>query len=142
MAYLRAFEAGFESLDRNGDKKVSKEELITFMTAYGFLESDAEGFLAAYDTDKDGKISKAEWMNAALGMKKQKVSEAEIRKQFRSADKDNSGKISVNELQSFLKQHKNLLSDKQVQDLVKKYDKNKDKQLDYNEFLTLVRDKL
>lgn len=57
-----------------------------------------------------------------------------LRKAFNSLDHDNSGKIGIEEIQEFLEDHGNPLSKEQVIENFFEHDKNRDYQLDFEEF--------
>ncbi|KAA3674687.1 uncharacterized protein DEA37_0010275 [Paragonimus westermani] len=106
------------------------------------MSSFTTEFIKQFDANKDGIISKDEFMRAVHAIKPSKFSEAQLRAMFKKADKDHSGSISCKELKTFLEEQKNLVSKSEVRKWIEEHDKNKDKQLDYEEFLNFVRDKL
>lgn len=81
-------------------------------------------------------------MEAVHKMKLAQITEAQLRALFRKADKNNSGKICSKELQLYLKENHNVVSMAQVQAWIKKHDENGDKELNYEEFLSFLREHL
>ncbi|KAF7261308.1 hypothetical protein EG68_01479 [Paragonimus skrjabini miyazakii] len=142
MAHLKILEQNFDSLDKNRNGKLEKKEIMEFLVTFGFKQQYAEEFIKQFDANKDGIVSKDEFMKAACAIKPSKFSEAQLRAMFKKADKDHSGSISCKELKTFLEEQKNLVSKTEVRKWIEEHDKNKDKQLDYEEFLSFVHDKL
>lgn len=58
---------------------------------------------------------------------------------FQSIDKDGSGKVSIKELDEFLKSSGMDIDQKSLHNWMTQNDKNKDGELDYDEFLAYVR---
>ncbi|CAH8652454.1 unnamed protein product [Heterobilharzia americana] len=54
----------FKSLDKDGDGTVSSEELRNCLVACGFNEKDAKPLMEYLDSNKDGKITLDEFLNA------------------------------------------------------------------------------
>ncbi|GAA27855.1 calcium-binding protein [Clonorchis sinensis] len=138
MAYLKILEQKFETLDRNHDGKITLKELSEFLVAFGFQAGQAQEFMKKFDTNKDGVISKDEFLAAVRRSKPEKFTEAKLRAAFQKADKDKSGKISVKELMEFLKEHDHPVPRTKLEKWLKKHDKNKNGELEYEEFLAFV----
>ncbi|KAF8562374.1 hypothetical protein P879_07068 [Paragonimus westermani] len=138
MAHVKLLQQEFDAVDKNHDRKLGINEVIDFMKAFGFKESQAKEFMKAYDNNKDGKISRDEFTDAARKIKQSHVNEAQLRKLFQKADLNKSGKISEKELKTFLASQHNKVSDREVEKWIREHDVNKDGQLDYEEFLTFL----
>ncbi|TGZ56138.1 hypothetical protein CRM22_010204 [Opisthorchis felineus] len=72
MAYLKILEQKFETLDRNHDGKITLKELSEFLVAFGFQAGQAQEFMKKVDTNKDGVISKEEFLAAVRRSKPEK----------------------------------------------------------------------
>lgn len=90
----------FRSLDKNGDGKLSKEELNDgLVNFYGakFEDNEWNDIFKKVDIDENGFIEYSEFVVAAMDHKillnKQKLSAV-----FKKLDLDNSGAIDVNEI--------------------------------------------
>ncbi|KAA3675806.1 calmodulin [Paragonimus westermani] len=153
MAHVKLLQQEFDAIDKNRDRKLSINEVIDFMKAFGFKESQAKNFkvnmvlvqqefMKAYDNNKDGKISRDEFTDAAHKIKQCHVSEAQLRKLFQKADLNNSGKIGEKELKAFLVSQHNKVSNRDVEKWIREHDVNKDGQLNYEEFLTFLYERM
>lgn len=81
------FEQRFDSFDANGDGAVVKDEYMAIhmqMGANGRMPqySKKEALFAAMDSNKNGKVTKAEFLSAG-------------EKRYKAADSDGDGKVSV-----------------------------------------------
>ena len=70
-------------------------------------------------------------MDQKIYLKEEKIYEA-----FKTFDKDGSGKISTEEVKQILKVENDDI--KMIEEMIKSFDINKDGEIDYNEFLTMM----
>jgi calmodulin len=68
-------------------------------------------------------------------MTKQKMTEEEIRAQFRNLDKDGNGFVSAAEIREVLTSLGDRLSDEDVEEMIRDVDKDGDGQVNYEEFV-------
>jgi calcium-dependent protein kinase len=129
----------FKKIDKNGDGKLSKQELISeYTSTLGIIqaESEVEKIMKEVDTNNDGFINYTEFLKAALDTRKI-LSIENLRAAFRNFDKDFSGRISVLELKRVVSE-RNLLSNKTWTQILKEVDLNGDGEIDLEEFEKLV----
>uniref|UniRef100_A0A5K4F4R6 16 kDa calcium-binding protein n=1 Tax=Schistosoma mansoni TaxID=6183 RepID=A0A5K4F4R6_SCHMA len=139
MAVMYVLEREFDSVDKNSDGFLSRAEIIGCLERFGFDKRKAEEVIKLYDEDKDGKISKNEFMKATnKKLSQTDVSCAALRKIFREMDKNKDRTISKQELKNYMKSDCNFIFPIQVDQWVDKYDKNKDGRLNYEEFIEFV----
>nr|CAX76378.1 16 kDa calcium-binding protein (Egg antigen SME16) [Schistosoma japonicum] len=133
--------AVFNSLDKDGNKLLTRDEIEQCLKSLGVSESFAEKIIKEIDLNKDGKISLDEYLKALRKIPpRDKCSSVERWKEvFQSIDKDNSGKVSAKELDEFLKSTGNDINKSCLENWMDTNDKNKDGELDYAEFLAYVR---
>lgn len=130
----------FFSADRNGDGKVSQDELETALSNAGFIVStrDAAIFMEMADRDGDGMLDVGEFLAAAAGAKLQEQHSA-MWSAFCTVDADHNGQLSREELAAILK---NIQGQPPAQELVDQclqlWDTNADGVLTYDEFVNLV----
>jgi len=67
--------AAFEHMDKDGDGQLDREEVSAGMKAMGATEEDINGMVQNADTDRDGKISKREFLVAANKKQERKDSD-------------------------------------------------------------------
>jgi calcium-dependent protein kinase len=73
----------------------------------------------------------ASTIDQKIYLKEEKLYEA-----FKTFDKDNSGKISIDEVKQILRIENS--NDQAVEEMIKSFDINNDGEIDYNEFLTMM----
>lgn len=131
----------FELFDKNKGT-ISLDEMKLGLTK---LKSDkekgksnikAEEIFKSINTNNTGKINYTEFIAASLDQKIY-LKEERLYEAFRIFDKDNSGKISKDEIKKVL--HLNCENDQSVDKLMKEFDLNGDGEIDYQEFLAMMK---
>lgn len=135
--------AVFEVLDRDGDGKISKEDLAYYlerMQLQESIETVIERVFCEVDTDRDGYIQYTEYLRACLD-KEVLYSKINLFMAFSIFDKDNDGKINVTELMRVLakKGDRNFDTWKEI---VSEADSNRDGEIDLEEFTNLLLNKI
>ena len=128
----------FQTLDKNGDGKLSKQEMLDgyTMVCGGIASADLEKVFVAIDIDKSGSIDYNEFLVAALSDKKI-FSERNIREAFDLLDRDHSGAITVSEIKEVLGVGKDV-PDSVFTTAVKEVDSNGDGEVSFEEFHTML----
>ena len=127
----------FQSIDINNDGKLSLEEIKKAVgKADGLKAENVEEIFKSIDTDNSGNIEYTEFISASieknLYLNKEKLKDA-----FKLFDADNSGKISRAEIENVLKMDKN---SKEIEAIMAKHDKNKDGEIDFKEFMDMMKE--
>ena len=94
----------FNCLDKNGDGKLSREEIMQYyLQDYGQEEAEAivDRIIQNLDSDKNGFIDYFEFLAATIDQEKL-LSFQNLKKAFSIFDADGSGKISATELKKVL----------------------------------------
>ena len=125
----------FKSLDSSGKGELSKDIFIDKLKElYG--ENDGkiigETIFSNLDLDGSGQISYNEFLSAMINNKKI-ITDERLEKAFKMFDKDNNGRLSVDEIISVFGGDKE--SWKKV---ISEIDLNKDGEVDYNEFKLMM----
>mmetsp|Transcript_46142 Transcript_46142/g.128368 ORF Transcript_46142/g.128368 Transcript_46142/m.128368 type:complete len:531 (-) Transcript_46142:164-1756(-) len=134
--------AAFESLDANGDGRLTLEELRSGLDSAGLSHDgvDLRCILASVDTDGSGEIDYSEFLAATLDRRHVLTDEA-LRAAFQVFDRNADGGISKKELASVLcsgdkdpcECHKSVL------DLLRAVDLSGDGLIDFCEFRSMMR---
>ena len=117
----------FKAIDKNGDGKLSKEEILAGYDQFfgkSMDKSDVEKMFDSVDIDKSGFIDYSEFVVAAMN-EKQLLTNEKLMSAFKMFDKDNSGFISSDEIKEILGFGKTM-SEEAVNDIIKQVDANGD----------------
>lgn len=129
----------FRSLDRDGDGKLTREDLLEeYKESFGAAEAaeTVECIMCKLDSNHTGFINYSEFIRAALD--RQKVFCAEnIRAAFAKFDRDNSGSISSAELKTVLSGD-TPISHHVWSQIIQEIDQNGDGEIDLQEFQDLL----
>ena len=88
------------------------------------------------DTDNSGNIEYTEFISACIE-KNVYLNEQKLKDAFNLFDSDKSGKISRNEIEKVLKLGVN---SKEIDAIMAKHDINKDGEIDFKEFMTMMEE--
>lgn len=129
----------FQELDKNGDGTISFDEL---QVGLGKRENGAElmAILRAADTDGNGTINYTEFLAATMSCQTF-LKEQYLRTAFKMFDKDNSGKIDSAEIGELLsgEEFQDVYSKEQLALAIKEVDQNGDGEIDFEEFLSMMK---
>lgn len=138
-ADTKELRSAFRLIDKNGDGRVSKEELIEiYKDSMGSIDPirDVENVMKNVDTDGSGFIDYTEFIQATL---RQDIlfSKKNLETAFRLFDKDGSGSISAKELKETLSGGE-LMADEVWREIIQEVDQNGDGEIDLKEFQALL----
>lgn len=128
----------FRQIDEDGDGKISKLELLKeyekrFSKARAAEEVNK--IMAQVDTDSSGFIDYTEFIIATM-TKEKLLSKKNLERSFKAFDKDNSGKITLDELKDFLGSE--TISSQEAWEAILKDDENNDGEIDLQEFKKII----
>lgn len=128
----------FRILDKNGDGKISKEELLTAyekMMNADKARIEVEKIMDNIDFNESGFIDFSEFI-AACVKAEEVINEVNLNMAFKVFDKDGSGKLAVQEIRELLGVGVN---DQEVLDIIlKEIDSNGDGEIDLQEFKNIM----
>uniref|UniRef100_F1LFW9 Calmodulin-2/3/5 n=1 Tax=Ascaris suum TaxID=6253 RepID=F1LFW9_ASCSU len=105
---LTEIREAFSVFDRDGDGRITVDELGAVMDSLGEHPSESElrRMISEFDEDGNGTIEMDEFLRLmARKARKTEAEEYELRRVFREFDKDSDGFISVEDLRSIMSHH-------------------------------------
>lgn len=131
----------FTTIDKNGDGKLSREELINGFMSFGEPYSKAvrkvNEIMDSLDTDKNGYIGYSEFLMALMD-KKQMLSRANLIQAFNTFDRNKDGYIVASEIKTLLGIGQDY-SEETWGEIVNEIDKNQDGKISFKEFEEMMR---
>ena len=127
----------FQNIDADNDGKLSLEEMKKACILSGEMKIEFnEEIFKSIDTDNSGNIEYTEFISACLE-KNLYLNEEKLKDAFKLFDSDKSGKISRAEIERVLHSSK---QSKEVDSILAKHDTNKDGEIDFQEFLSMMKE--
>jgi calcium-dependent protein kinase len=129
----------FKAMDTDNSGTITFEELKVGLHRQGsrLAESDVKKLMEAADVDGNGKIDFNEFISATMHMNKMEK-EDHLFAAFKHFDTDNSGYITVEELQQAMQ--KNGMGDAEtINEIIREVDTDNDGNIDYDEFVAMMR---
>jgi calcium-dependent protein kinase len=134
---VKKLKENFQKIDTNGDGMLSLEEVKKAISQNkGISLSNVEQIFKSIDTDNSGNIDYTEFIAASLD-KNIYLQENKLYEAFKLFDVDGSGKISKDEIAYILGTEK---KSKEIEKLFKKYDTNNDGEIDFKEFVNMMKE--
>ncbi|KAL3153909.1 hypothetical protein ABBQ32_013473 [Trebouxia sp. C0010 RCD-2024] len=129
----------FQSIDTDHSGTITVDELKVAMKNMGnkLREDELRELLATADVDGNGTIDYEEFVAATVNLNKLEREE-HCMQAFQHFDADHSGFITPDEVEKALKTLGGA-SSADAAEMVKQYDLNDDGQIDYNEFVAMLR---
>jgi calcium-dependent protein kinase len=90
------------------------------------------------DTNNNGYIDYTEFLAGCMRSKIY-LKEDHLRSAFEYFDIDQSGTITVEELKKVLSNDEMGIPEREIEELIREVDKDNDNQIDYNEFLEMMK---
>eukprot|EP01018_Ginkgo_biloba_P017691 Gb_09471 [translate_table: standard] len=129
----------FRSMDTDNSGTITFEELKIGLAKQGskLTESEVRQLLEAADVDGNGTIDYIEFITATMHMNRMER-EDHLYTAFLYFDKDNSGYITIDELEHALKEYG--MGDKDtIKDIIAEVDTDNDGRINYDEFAAMMR---
>jgi len=136
---MEELERAFKAIDKNGDGKLSKEEILEgyeeFLGKPMNIE-EVDKLFDAIDTDGSGSIDYTEFVVATIS-EKNLLTKERLEASFKMFDRDNSGSISADEIKEVLAKGKNT-SAATIENIIKEVDENGDGEISFEEFSKMM----
>jgi len=137
---IAAYRHAFSLFDADGNGTISISELHEVMKSLGQnpTRTEIEDMVNEVDTDRNGSIDFEEFCKMMTTPTKDVDFEAEMKSAFRVFDLDGSGTISLEELRRVMKSFGEILTEDELDSMIKEVDKNGDGSIDYEEFVNFM----
>jgi Ca2+-binding EF-hand superfamily protein len=131
--------------DKDGSGEIDTSELGDVMKSLGFnlSESEQEKMFATLDGDKDGSVSRVEfieWYANSNGGNRENNMRQMAQELFTVFDKDGSGSIDISELIQCLQGLSHGLTFDEIVQLAKELDENGDGEISMKEFEAIINE--
>ncbi|XP_039005338.1 calcium-dependent protein kinase 3-like [Hibiscus syriacus] len=129
----------FKSMDTDNSRTITFEELKAGLHKLGTKLSETEVWqlMEAADVDGNGTIDYVEFITATMHMNRIEREER-LYTAFQHFDKDNSGYITMEELEQALRKY-NMKDEKTLREIIAEVDTDKDGRINYDEFIAMMR---
>ncbi|KRY92187.1 Calmodulin, partial [Trichinella pseudospiralis] len=137
---IAEFQEAFNLFDKDGDGKITSQELGIVMRSLGQrpTESELRDMVNEVDEDGNGTIEFDEFLQMMSRKMKDSDSEQELKEAFQVFDKDKDGFISAAELHYVMTNLGEKLTDEEVQEMIREADLDGDGLVNYNEFVKMM----
>ncbi|KAL2486882.1 Calmodulin-like protein 8 [Abeliophyllum distichum] len=134
------FQEAFSLFDKDGDGCITIEELATVIRSLDQnpTEEELHDMIKEVDSDGNGTIEFAEFLNLMAKKMKETDAEEELKEAFKVFDKDQNGYISANELRHVMINLGEKLTDEEVEQMIREADLDGDGQVNYEEFVKMM----
>ena len=134
------FREVFAKYDKDGDGMITCEEFVTLMkpcSKQAMSKDELTALIGIIDLDGDGCVSFGEFLSV-MTERMRRVEGKGTRGAFSLFDRDGNGLISAGELGNAMNTLGKELSQEEVRDMIKMADADGDKQICYEEFVTMM----
>lgn len=135
---LKTFHVEFDSADTEKTGKLRFRDIVFLLARNGFRGKykEAKRIFQELDTDEDKLISREEFMAAMDKMPEKNIKEMGMRKLFKEMDKDSSGYLTFDELNSAIQNLALDINTEKISDILIHLCRGNEK-IDYENFLEM-----
>ncbi|XP_068729171.1 calmodulin-like isoform X1 [Montipora capricornis] len=138
---IEDFKKAFMLFDKDGNGRITADELIDVMTSLGQKpsENEVDAMIRQADQDGDGSIDFMEFLEVMASKMGENTFEDDLRDAFQLFDRDSNGYISKRELTFVMTSLGEHITDTTVENMIKEVDLDGDGRVNYEEFLRLMK---
>ncbi|KAG8385738.1 hypothetical protein BUALT_Bualt03G0076400 [Buddleja alternifolia] len=136
---IKGFKAMFTNMDTDNSGSITYEELKSGLARLGSKLSEAEvqQLMEAADVDGNGTIDYLEFITATMHRHRLEKDE-HLFKAFQFFDKDSSGYITMDELETAMKEY-GMGDEATIKEIISEVDTDNDGRINYEEFCAMMR---
>ncbi|PKA61415.1 Calmodulin [Apostasia shenzhenica] len=137
---ISEFREAFCLFDKDGDGRITLEELATVIQSLGQspTEEELQDMINEVDANGNGTIEFGEFLCLMARKMKETDAEEELKEAFKVFDKDQNGYISASELRNVMINLGEKLTDEEVDQMIREADIDGDGQVNYDEFVRMM----
>jgi calmodulin len=137
---INEIKEAFQVFDKDSDGFITIKELATVMRSLGHnpTESELQDMIKQYDKDESGTIDFAEFFELMTNKMLESQIEEELIETFRVFDRDGNGLLSGQELKYVMAVVGEILTDQEIDELIKQADIDGDGFINYQEFVKMM----
>jgi len=136
---LDEFKEAFQLFDKDGDGKITGEELGTVMRALGQNPTQAEIKDIVKEIGGNGTVEFPEFLSMMQRRMKSTDNEEQIREAFKVFDKNGNGFVEIKELRHVLTTLGEKLTPEEVDGVLKEADADNDGKINLQDFLRVMK---
>nr|AFR11230.1 calcium dependent protein kinase 1 [Chenopodium album] len=136
---IKGFKAMFDNMDTDNSGSITYDELKKGLAELGskLTETEVKQLMEAADVDGNGTIDYTEFITATMNRHRLETDE-NLLKAFRYFDKDNSGFITMDELESEMMEY-GIADESSIKEILSEVDTDNDGKINYDEFCAMMK---
>lgn len=136
---IKGLKAMFINMDTDNSGSITYDELKRGLAQLGskLTEAEVKQLMEAADVDGNGTIDYTEFITATMNRHRLETEE-NLLKAFRYFDQDNSGFITMDELETAMKDYE-IADESSIKDIISEVDTDNDGRINYEEFCAMMR---
>ncbi|KNA20599.1 hypothetical protein SOVF_050880 [Spinacia oleracea] len=136
---IQGFKAMFANMDTDKSGSITYDELKKGLAELGskLTEAEVKQLMEAADVDGNGTIDYTEFISATMNRHRLETDE-NLLKAFRYFDKDNSGFITTDELESAMMEY-GIADESSIKEILSEVDTDNDGRINYDEFCAMMK---
>ncbi|ERN01481.1 hypothetical protein AMTRI_Chr03g148140 [Amborella trichopoda] len=137
---ITEFKEAFCLFDKDGDGRITLEELKTVIVSLGQnpTEEELHDMISEVDVNANGSIEFGEFLHLMARKMQETDAEEELLEAFKVFDKDQNGYISATELRHVMINLGEKLTDEEVAQMIREADMDGDGQVNFEEFVRIM----